>query len=154
MQQKNIHFLETCQKSTVNIPRVTALCQVHGVGSCLRRGGSWGTSQGIFMIKLAGGVFSVLTESSMTFLQLFNSHQNIPANKLVYLDICGRWIITKESQTQLKQAATWSSFWQIILEKRHWFTATDIQNPMEKSGLLRYTCLIFLAMLGNRGVII
>lgn len=86
-----MHFLETCQNSTVNIPGVTvhrAKRTVWVPASSTEGRGALG--RGSSMIKLPGEDFSIQSESSVTFLQLFVSHQNIPASKLVYLDICGR----------------------------------------------------------------
>lgn len=78
-----MRFLEMCQKSAVNSPDVTVhrakramWVPAFGTESC----GAMASS----MIKLSGGGFSLQSESSVIILQLFASHQNILASKLVF----------------------------------------------------------------------
>lgn len=152
-----MHFLEMCQGNAAHIPGVTVHCAKYMVWVPASGTESFGAqARAHSTIKLSGRDFSIQRESSVTFFQCFASHQNIPGSKLVYLDICIRWIITKESQMQLKQAAAQSLFCSSFSEN-----ATVIYCDWHPKSyrwirplLLRYMGLIFLAMLSNRKVII
>lgn len=131
-----------------------ALCQACGESTCLGHRETVGTSQGTINDQIVRKRFLHSEQELSEYFQRFASHQNIPGSKLVYLDICIRWIITKESQTQLKQAAAQSLFRSSFSEN-----ATDLLRLTSKilwmnQAFARYMNLIFLAMLSNRKVII